>query len=268
MLLTKHIVFQIGGTSFRPKYVQITKVRDIFKTVPIIAMTATADPTTLDDIYRVLKFSKDSCDVFRHSVNRPNISYKVISKVNEGKQLLDILKKYPKDACGIIYTATRAKAEQLEQFLQTYNYDAKAFHAGMPVKTKKEIQDKYLNKELNIIIATIAFGMGIDRDDVRYVINIDIPNSLEEFSQMSGRASRDGAPAQSYLFYSDKDYSKASWLVSKSITNPERLTINLRKLQTMKSFCLSTTVCRRSMLVTYFGDPEIEYCGNCDVCKT
>lgn len=108
---------------------------------------------------------------------------------------------------------------------------------------------------------------GIDRDDVRFVINIDIPNSLEEFSQMSGRASRDGAPAQSYLFYSDKDYSKASWLVSKSITNPERLTINLRKLQKMKSFCLSTNTCRRSLLVTYFGDSEIEYCANCDVCN-
>lgn len=260
--------YQIGGTSFRPKYIQIAKVREIFKPVPILALTATADPITFKDIYNVLGFQSDTCDIYRHPVDRPNISYKVSLKVNEGKQLLDILKKYPKDTCGIIYTATRAKAEQLEQFLQTYKYDAKAFHAGMPVKIKKEIQDKYLNKELNIIIATVAFGMGIDRDDVRYVINIDIPNSLEEFSQMSGRASRDGAPAQSYLLYSDKDYSTASWLLTQSIKNPERLTINLRKLQKMKSFCLSTNTCRRSLLVTYFGDPEIKYCGNCDICKT
>lgn len=260
-----HIISQ-WGTSFRPKYLEISKVRQIFKPVPIIALTATADPITLEDIKNTLNFDQNSV-LITHSIDRPNISYTVIQKNSEYKQVLNLIKKYDKDTCGIIYCMTRDKCETMEKFLTDSGIDCAFFHAGLPVKKKKEIQNNYLTKKLNLIIATVAFGMGIDRDDVRYVINVDIPNSLEEFSQMSGRASRDGKPADSYLLFSMQDYGKACWLLRQSVKNPERLAINQKKLVSILNYC-ETTFCRRMKILKYFGDPNIKQkCGDCDNCN-
>jgi len=256
------------GTSFRPKYVEIAKVREIFKPVPILALTATADPITRKDIVSVLKFNDDTTDVYLHPVDRPNISYTVIPKVEEYSQVLKIIRKYDKDTCGLIYCMTREKAENMKRFLTQYNVTCEFFHAGMSVADKKRIQEAYIDKSLNLIIATVAFGMGIDRSDVRYVINSDIPNSLEEFSQMSGRASRDGLPADSYLLYARGDANKAQWLLRQSVKNPERLSINSQKITKMVYFC-ETIKCRRANFLKYFGETVSDsyHCGNCDNCK-
>jgi superfamily II DNA or RNA helicase len=262
--LLVHNCISSWGTSFRPMYKEIGRVRQIFKTVPIVALTATADPLTKEDIVRVLKFNSDA-KVYTHPVDRSNISYKVIAKADEYSQTYNIVNKYSKDTCGIIYCMTRAKAEKMEKYLKSKGVTCEFFHAGMKVADKKQVQDDYMNKELNLIIATVAFGMGIDRSDVRYVINVDIPNSLEEFSQMSGRASRDGLAAESYILYSYVDVNKAQWLLRQSIKSPERLLINANKLKKMVNFC-ETFQCRRKKLLEYFGESPPKNCGNCDNC--
>lgn len=257
-------ITSVWGMSFRPMYKEIGRVRQIFKTVPIVALTATADPLTKEDIVRVLKFNSDA-KVYTHPVDRSNISYKVIAKTDEYSQTYNIVNKYSKDTCGIIYCMTRAKAEKMEKYLKSKGVTCEFFHAGMKVADKKQVQDAYMNKELNLIIATVAFGMGIDRSDVRYVINVDVCTSIEEFSQMSGRASRDGLAAESYILYSYVDVNKAQWLLRQSIKSPERLLINANKLKKMVNFC-ETFQCRRKKLLEYFGESPPKNCGNCDNC--
>jgi len=262
-----HII-SAWGMSFRPKYKEIAKVRELFKPVPILALTATADAITRKDIIEVLNFDLESnkAVLYSHSVDRPNISYTVTPKaMNQYLQTLGIIKKYPKDTCGIIYCQSRAKCELMEKYLKSEGIDCAFFHAGRKVKDKEYIQSCYMNKTLNLIIATVAFGMGIDRSDVRYVINTDIPNSIEEFSQMSGRASRDGKPADSYLIYSYKDYK---WRLGDETTlDPERLKINREKLHQVSNYCTLVKTCRRKFLLEYFGDTSPEYCYNCDICN-
>lgn len=263
--LLVHNCISSWGTSFRPKYVEIAKVREIFKPVPILALTATADTITRKDIINVLKFKDETTDVYLHPVDRPNISYAVYQKTEEYRQVLKLVQKYSEDTCGLIYCMSRDKAEKMQMFLTEYGIACEFFHAGMKVADKKRVQEAYLNKELNLIIATVAFGMGIDRSDVRYVINVDIPNSVEEFSQMSGRASRDGLPADSYVLYSRADANTAQWLLRKSMKNPERLQINSAKITKMVHFC-ETLKCRRASILKYFGEnPSDTYkCGNCN----
>ncbi len=270
MLLTSGHIISAWGTSFRPKYKEIAKVRELFKPVPILALTATADAITRKDIIEVLNFDLESnkAVLYSHSVDRPNISYTVTPKaMNQYLQTLGIIKKYPKDTCGIIYCQSRAKCELMEKYLKSEGIDCAFFHAGRKVKDKEYIQSCYMNKTLNLIIATVAFGMGIDRSDVRYVINTDIPNSIEEFSQMSGRASRDGKPADSYLIYSDKDYNTAKWLLGQTTLDPDRLKINREKLHQVSNYCTLVKTCRRKFLLEYFGDTSPEYCYNCDICN-
>lgn len=265
IVLDEAHIISSWGTSFRPKYVEIAKVREIFKPVPILALTATADTITRKDIINVLKFKDETTDVYLHPVDRPNISYAVYQKTEEYRQVLKLVQKYSEDTCGLIYCMSRDKAEKMQMFLTECGIACEFFHAGMKVADKKRVQEAYLNKELNLIIATVAFGMGIDRSDVRYVINVDIPNSVEEFSQMSGRASRDGLPADSYVLYSRADANTAQWLLRKSMKNPERLQINSAKITKMVHFC-ETLKCRRASILKYFGEnPSDTYkCGNCN----
>lgn len=260
-----HIISQ-WGMSFRPTYAKLGQVRTIFKQVPIIALTATADTITKNDVIKVLNFK--NYKEFIHLIDRPNISYTVLPKEDQFQQLINIISKYPKDTCGIIYCLARTQAELIKNYLTIKNINCEFFHAGLPVEEKRRIQLDYIEKRLNIIISTVAFGMGIDRSDVRYVINMDIPNSLEEFSQMSGRASRDGKPADSYLLYSLRDATTAQWLLRKTIKNPDRLNINITKLKQMMKFCInSENVCRRKILLNYFDNDLDKPCGNCDICK-
>lgn len=249
--------------SFRPKYSQIGQIINLLETkAPVIALTATAEANTKKDIIDILNFK--TYTEYTHSFDRPNIKYIVYPKVNEYKQVLDIISRYPKDTCGIVYTMTRQKAELLASYLNNYNIECKAFHAGMKTDLKQQIQTEYIEKSLNLIISTVAFGMGIDRSNIRYVINMDIPNSLEEFAQMSGRASRDGELADSYVLYNPADATKANWLLQQSVKNPARLQINKDKLKKIVNFC-ETKLCRRKKLLDYFGQ-QIPDCGNCDNC--
>lgn len=263
-----HIV-SLWGMSFRPAYKDLSKIKSLFKPVPVVALTATADPVTLKDILDVLKLH--NAKTFIHGMDRSNISYIVKPKTSEFLQCLSIIKSYPPDTCGIIYCSSRERTETLEAYLRKNNIESRAFHAGLPVAEKREIQTAYTEKTLNIIVATVAFGMGIDRSDVRFVINMDIPNSIEEFAQMSGRASRDGAPATSYILYSSSDVSKNAWLLKVSKPRPiaARLAITVDKLKAMQKLCISTKTCRRKTLTSYFGDYSTpDNCNNCDICNS
>lgn len=258
-----HIISQ-WGMSFRPTYAKLGKIRELLKPVPILALTATADDITRKDILKVLEFQ--NFEEYVHPIDRPNISYTVIQKEDQFVQLHNIINKYPKDTCGIIYCFSREKAEIVKNFLNVKGITCEYFHARLTVAEKKKIQLDYIEKRLNLIVATVAFGMGIDRSDVRYVINMDIPNSLEEFSQMSGRASRDGKPADSYLLYSLKDATTRQWKLRKDIKNPDRLSLNISKLKQMMKFCLEQKQCRRKILLQYFNNDLQTNCGNCDIC--
>jgi ATP-dependent DNA helicase RecQ len=229
-------------------------------------LTATADPVTLSDMRETLSFTEGSYKLYTHKLDRPNISYSVFPKSEEYRQTLDIIKHEGLTTCGIIYCGTRNKCEDMEKFLLSKGINCSFFHAGMRVKDKEAIQEKYINKTLNLIIATVAFGMGIDRSDVRYVINVDMPNSMEELSQMSGRASRDGKPANSYVLYSFKDYQLNQWLLRKTLNDPARISINSEKLLKVRNYC-ETSLCRRSKILTYFGESPPTYCGSCDNCN-
>ena len=268
------------GNGFRPKYAQVGKVREVFKKCPIAAFTATADPITKQDIISIL--SLKTADLYVHSFDRPNIQYNVYHKVDEYSQILRIVNKYPEGTNGIIYCMTKDKTEAIAAYLKSKDIKAESFHAGMNLKTKtitntvrgkvvekvikgkNQVQEEYMNGDINIIVATIAFGMGIDKADVRFVIHADVPTSFEGYSQETGRAARDGLKAEVYLLYSKSDIAKAKWMITETILNPERRQINLNKLQSMVSFCEMAT-CRRIKLLKYFGEFSTA-CGNCDNC--
>jgi len=250
------------GTGFRPKYAQLYELRKLFPNKCIAGFTATADLVTRNDIINVLQFKNYT--EYTHDLDRSSIKYIVYEKRDENLQTLNIIKKYPEDTCGIIYVGTRDKASALQSYLNNRNINCEFFHAGLKVAEKKQIQEDYINGNLNLIICTVAFGMGIDRSNVRYVINVDLPNSLEEFSQMSGRAARDGLESESYLLYGQQDIAKATWLIRQSVKNPDRLKINLDKLKLVVGYA-QTNMCRRKKLLEYFGQ-KIDNCGYCDNC--
>ena len=260
--LLVHNCLSQWGTGFRPKYAQLYELRKLFPNKCIAGFTATADLVTRNDIINVLQFKNYT--EYTHNLDRSSIKYIVYEKRDENLQTLNIIKKYPEDTCGIIYVGTRDKASALQSYLNNRNINCEFFHAGLKVAEKKQIQEDYINGNLNLIICTVAFGMGIDRSNVRYVINVDLPNSLEEFSQMSGRAARDGLESESYLLYGQQDIAKATWLIRQSVKNPDRLKINLDKLKLVVGYA-QTNMCRRKKLLEYFGQ-KIDNCGYCDNC--
>lgn len=260
--LLVHNCLSQWGTGFRPKYAQLYELRKLFPNKCIAGFTATADLVTRNDIINVLQFKNYT--EYTHDLDRSSIKYIVYEKRDENLQTLNIIKKYPEDTCGIIYVGTRDKASALQSYLNNRNINCEFFHAGLKVAEKKQIQEDYINGNLNLIICTVAFGMGIDRSNVRYVINVDLPNSLEEFSQMSGRAARDGLESESYLLYGQQDIAKATWLIRQSVKNPDRLKINLDKLKLVVGYA-QTNMCRRKKLLEYFGQ-KIDNCGYCDNC--
>ncbi len=250
------------GHDFRPEYRRIRPIMNEIGKAPIIALTATATTKVRDDIKKNLGI-QDAPD-FKSSFNRPNLYYEVRSKTKDvDKEIIKFIKANHGKS-GIIYCLSRKKVEELAEILQTNEISAKAYHAGMDSAMRSQTQDDFIMEKIDVIVATIAFGMGIDKPDVRYVIHYDIPKSLEGYYQETGRAGRDGGEGQCIAFYNNKDLQKLEkFLEGKPLAEQY---IGRQLLHETTAYAESS-VCRRKLLLHYFGENyDVENCGNCDNC--
>ncbi|CAH2031107.1 DNA helicase RecQ [Trichlorobacter ammonificans] len=250
------------GHDFRPEYTQLGRLRELFPDVPLVAMTATADPETRRDILRQLGIQ--GAKVYVAGFDRPNITYNVLPKQKPFVQLEAFLRNR-RDEAGIVYALSRKRVEEVAQRLRDAGFSARAYHAGLPDRERQQVQEAFRRDDLRIVVATVAFGMGIDKPNVRYVVHYDLPKSVESYYQETGRAGRDGLPSEALLLFGMGDVMTARSLIENS-ENPERVRIELQKLNAMVAYAEALT-CRRRALLGYFGEQRDHECGNCDICN-
>ena len=251
------------GHDFRPEYLALAELKNEFPHIPVIALTATADNLTKKDILEKLNLKEPA--VFISSFNRENITYRVIPKRDYFNQVLDFLDNR-KDESGIIYCLSRKSTESLAADLKAEGYLAEPYHAGLDSSLKARTQEAFLRDEVRIIVATIAFGMGINKSNVRYVVHVDMPKNIEGYYQETGRAGRDGLPSEALLLYSPGDANKLKQFAMID-DNPEQSRIMLNKLNDMVQYC-QLHACRRQFLLKYFEEDFPPNCGSCDFCLT
>ena len=250
------------GHDFRPEYRQLSQLRARFPEVPFIAATATADDPTRHDIMRQLDLPR----IFTSSFDRPNIRYEVAIKESPRTQLLRFLKARDGDESGIVYCLSRKKVDETAQFLRVEGYNALPYHAGLDSAIRSANQNRFLKEEGIIIVATIAFGMGINKPNVRFVAHLDLPKNIEAYYQETGRAGRDGLPSVAWMVYGMQDVAFLRSMIEGSNSPDMQKRLEVKKLNDFLGFC-ETATCRRQILLKYFGD-ESAPCNNCDICST
>jgi ATP-dependent DNA helicase RecQ len=257
-----HCVSQ-WGHDFRPEYLQLSALHERFPQVPRVALTATADPPTRREI--VERLALDRARSFIGGFDRPNIRYRIVEKRSSREQLLRFLDaEHPGDA-GIVYCLSRRKVDDVARWLGEQGRKALPYHAGLDKSVRQRNQESFLREDGVIVVATIAFGMGIDKPDVRFVAHLDLPKSLEAYYQETGRAGRDGLPANAWMAYGLQDVILLRRMLEASEADDKHKRVERQRLEAMLGFCEITT-CRRRTLLGYFADPPDEPCGNCDTC--
>ncbi|PTM13333.1 MAG: DNA helicase RecQ [Bacteroidetes bacterium] len=249
------------GHDFRPEYTQLRFLKQQFPQTPIIALTATADRITRQDITEQLQLN--NAELFISSFDRPNLNLEVRSGQRRKEQIIQFIKQHP-DQGGIVYCLSRKATEKLAADLNQAGFTARSYHAGMDARTRAQVQDAFIKDEIPIICATIAFGMGIDKSNVRWVIHFNLPKNLENYYQEIGRAGRDSAPADTLLFYSYQDVMMLTDIITKN--ESENVEVQLAKLGRMQQYAESMA-CRRRILLNYFNEDFKDNCGNCDICR-
>ena len=258
-----HCVSQ-WGHDFRPDYTALSLLARRFKGIPRIALTATADKATRKDIVDRLKLGDGK--TFVGGFDRPNIHYSILERNNPKKQVFDFIKNNHSGDSGIIYCISRKKVEDMAEWLQGKDINALPYHAGLTPQVRSRNQDRFLREDNIIIVATIAFGMGIDKPDVRYVAHMNIPKSIEAYYQETGRAGRDGLPSNAYMIYGMDDAAmQRNWIENSEAPDIQKRIEN-QKLNALLGLC-EAAICRRQILLEYFDDTG-EPCGNCDTCDT
>jgi ATP-dependent DNA helicase RecQ len=259
-----HCVAQ-WGHDFRPDYLELSRLHERWPTVPRIALTATATEATRKEIAHRLNL--EEARHFVSSFDRPNIQYRIVSKNRPEQQLLELLQTEHKGDAGIVYCLSRASTERTAQFLVQNGIEALPYHAGLDSRTRAANQSRFLREDGMVVVATIAFGMGIDKPDVRFVAHLDLPKSVEGYYQETGRAGRDGLPSTAWLAYGLQDVVQQRKMIATSEgddAHRRRLGVHL---DAMLALC-ETVECRRAQLLNYFGEEEAPKCGNCDTCVT
>jgi ATP-dependent DNA helicase RecQ len=256
-----HCVSQ-WGHDFRPEYLQLSLLHERFPQIPRIALTATADPQTRDEIVR--RLALDEARVFISSFDRPNIRYRIVDKNDARSQLLRFIREEHPGESGIVYCLSRRKVDETAAWLATQGVRALPYHAGMDNPSRAANQRRFQAEEGIVVVATIAFGMGIDKPDVRYVAHLDLPKSIEGYYQETGRAGRDGEPADAWMAYGLGDVVQQRRMIDMSEGSEAYKRVSLAKLEALLGLC-ETAACRRMRLLEYFGE-KAEPCGNCDTC--
>jgi ATP-dependent DNA helicase RecQ len=256
-----HCVSQ-WGHDFRPEYLQLSVLHERFPGIPRIALTATADPQTREEIASRLELR--AARVFVSSFDRPNIRYTIVDKGDARAQLLRFIRDEHAGHAGIVYCLTRRKVEETAEWLKGQGVEALPYHAGMEAALRARCQERFQRDEGIVVVATIAFGMGIDKPDVRFVAHLDLPRSIEGYYQETGRAGRDGAPADAWMAYGLADVVQQRRLITESEADEAFKRVSSAKLDALLGLC-ETASCRRVRLLAYFGEPS-QPCGNCDNC--
>jgi len=259
-----HCVSQ-WGHDFRPEYIQLSVLHERFPEVPRIALTATADSVTRVEIVERLKLG--DAEIFVASFDRPNIRYQIVEKDNARKQLLEFIRAEHASEAGIVYCLSRRKVEETAAFLEQQGIRALPYHAGMDALARERNQSRFQREEGIVMVATIAFGMGIDKPDVRFVAHLDLPKSIEGYYQETGRAGRDGMPADAWMAYGLADVVQLRRMMAESEADEQYKRVGSAKLDAMLGLC-ETVQCRRARLLDYFGETSDTRgpCGNCDTC--
>ena len=249
------------GHDFRQDYRNLGRLKHVFTDTPFIALTATADHATQVDIQHQLSLVEPL--VYKGGFDRPNIRYNLLAKYKGFDQVVTFVKQQEGSA-GIVYCNSRAKVDDLTVRLQSAGIKCDAYHAGLDTGTREFVQTQFLKDDLQVVVATVAFGMGINKSNVRFVVHHDVPRSVESYYQETGRAGRDGMPAEALLLFDERDAARIKQWISTG-TSPDRFDIEMQKFEAMESFAEAQT-CRRQVLLNYFSDYREEQCGNCDIC--